>query len=88
MLESKRQNEIKFKLYRFRAHSVPITTYKQPKFDWKSKKQKFRTRSLPHLNSSSSNIFNFSNFNFVKNERKSNFLKILLHIFIKKFLIC
>uniref|UniRef100_A0A1I8B415 SMC_N domain-containing protein n=1 Tax=Meloidogyne hapla TaxID=6305 RepID=A0A1I8B415_MELHA len=47
MLEEKSREDLQFKLHRFRARSVPLSTYRQPNFDYKSKNQRFRTRSLP-----------------------------------------
>ena len=69
MMEEKRREDLQFKLYRFRARSVPITTYRQPNFDWKSKNQRFRTRSLPSRSLTSAA---YSSSDFALNERKAN----------------
>uniref|UniRef100_A0A914NBN4 Uncharacterized protein n=1 Tax=Meloidogyne incognita TaxID=6306 RepID=A0A914NBN4_MELIC len=69
MMEEKRQEDLQFKLHRFRARSVPISTYRQPNFDWKSKNQRFRTRSLPSRSLTSAAC---SSSDFALNERKAN----------------
>jgi len=69
MMEEKRREDLQFKLYRFRARSVPLSTYRQPNFDWKSKDQRFRTRSLPSRSLTSAA---YSSPDFALNERKAN----------------
>ncbi|KAF7624686.1 SMC_N domain-containing protein [Meloidogyne graminicola] len=67
MLENKRQEDLQFKLYRFRARSVPSSTYKQPNNDWKTNKQRYRTRSLPSRNYSSLINNSFKNKKYQQN---------------------